>query len=150
MNEQQSDTSGTPVSTQESTAAANKALVLEFFERVIIGADYDAADEYMRPDYIQHNPKAPGGLEGFKAYFKKIGERSKRMRMVQHHEINHVVAEGDFVVVFASTKLKGIIGTEFKYADLFRLQDGLLAEHWDVLQGKSLLKHIIMEMGMRG
>ena len=147
MYEKNDDTLGPPASTQESTTAANKALVLEFFERAIIGGDYDAADEYMRPDYIQHNPKAAGGLEGFKAYFKKLGERMRRMRMVQHHEINHVVAEGDLVVVFASTKLKGIIGTEFKYADLFRVQDGLLAEHWDVLQGKSLLNHIIMEMG---
>jgi predicted SnoaL-like aldol condensation-catalyzing enzyme len=124
--------------------AANKALVLEFYERVLIGGDIDAADEYMRPDYIQHNPKVPGGLDGFKKYFKKLGERSRRFGVKEHQEINHVVAEGDFVVVFGSHKLRGLIRLDFRYADLFRIQDGRLAEHWDVLQGESLLDDITL------
>jgi predicted SnoaL-like aldol condensation-catalyzing enzyme len=53
----------------------------------------------MRPDYIQHNPKVPGGLDGFKACFKKLGQRSRRLGVNSHQEVSHVVAEGDFVVV---------------------------------------------------
>jgi predicted SnoaL-like aldol condensation-catalyzing enzyme len=98
----------------------------------------------MRPDYIQHNPKVPGGLDGFKRYFKKLGERSRRLGLKQHQEISHVVAEGDFVVVFGSNKLKGLMRLNYGYADLFRIQDGRLAEHWDVLQGESLLDDIIL------
>lgn len=144
MSEQQGHTLATPASSEQTGAAANKALVLEFYERVLIGGDFDAADEYMRPDYIQHNPKVPGGLDGFKAYFKKLGERQRRLGAKAHQEISHVIAEGDFVVVFGSNKLKGLISLNYGYADLFRIQDGRLAEHWDVLQGESLLDDIIL------
>jgi predicted SnoaL-like aldol condensation-catalyzing enzyme len=144
MNEQEGHTLTTPASTRQAGATANKALVLEFYERVLIGGDIDAADEYMRPDYIQHNPKVPGGLDGFKAYFKKLGERQKRLRARAHQEISHVVAEGDFVVVFGSNKIKGLMSLNYRYADLFRIQDGRLAEHWDVLQGESLLDDIML------
>jgi predicted SnoaL-like aldol condensation-catalyzing enzyme len=101
----------------------------------------------MRPDYIQHNPKVPGGLDGFKIYFKQLGERMRRLGLKADQEISHVVAEGDFVVVFGSNKLKGLMSTSYKYADLFRIQDGRLAEHWDVLQGESLLDDIMLALG---
>ena len=144
MNEQGGHTGGAPGSAKLAGAAANKALILEFYERVLIGGDIDAADEYMRPDYIQHNPKVPGGLDGFKSYFKKLGERSNRLGAKAHQEISHIVAEGDFVVVFGSNKLTGPVGLNYRYADLFRIQDGRLAEHWDVLQGASLLDDIFL------
>ena len=147
MNEQEGHTPTTPVYAEQDRATANKALVLEFWERVFIAGDIDAADEYMHPDYIQHNPKVPGGLEGFKMYFKKLGERTRRMGAKEHHEISHVVAEGDFVVVFGSNKLKGLISLSYRYADLFRIQNGRLAEHWDVLQGESLLDDILLAIG---
>jgi predicted SnoaL-like aldol condensation-catalyzing enzyme len=144
MDEQTGHTPATPASTRQAGAAANKALVLEFYERVLIGGDIDAADEYMRADYIQHNPKVPGGLDGFKTYFKKLGERQRRLKAEAHQEISHVVAEGDFVAVFGSNRLKGLISLNYGYADLFRIQDGQLAEHWDVLQGESLLDELIL------
>ena len=144
MSEQENHTPTIPASTEQVGVTAIKALILEFYERVFVDGDVDAADDYMRPDYIQHNPKAPGGLDGFKEYFKKIGERQRRLRAERHVEISHVIVEGDFVVVFGSAKLKGIISTSFGFADLFRIQDGRLAEHWDVLQGESLLDHIML------
>ena len=144
MNEQGGQAQATSISTEQAVAAANKALVVEFYERVFIGGDIDAADEYMRPDYIQHNPKVPGGLDGFKTYFRKLGERSRRLGVKSHQEISHVVAEGDFVVVFGSNKLRGLLRLSYNYADIFRMQDGQLAEHWDVLQGESLLDDIIL------
>jgi predicted SnoaL-like aldol condensation-catalyzing enzyme len=108
MDEQQGHALATPASTKQDGAAANKARLLEFYERVFIGGDLDAADEYRRPDYIQHNPQVPPGPDGFKRYFKKLGERARRMGAQEHHEIRHIVAEGDFVVVFASYKLKSL------------------------------------------
>ena len=147
MNEPSGQTQATPHSAEEASAAANKAVVVEFYERVFIDGDVDAADEYMRPDYIQHNPKVPEGLDGFKAYFRKLGERSRRLGVKSHQEISHVVAEGDFVVVFGSNKLRGgLLRLSYNYADIFRMQDGQLAEHWDVLQGESLLDDIILAM----
>jgi predicted SnoaL-like aldol condensation-catalyzing enzyme len=144
MNEQEGHTPATTAPVKRADVEANKALVLEFYERVLIGGDIDAADEYMRPDYIQHNPKVPGGLDGFKTYFKKLGERQKQLRADAHQEISHVVAEADFVVVFGSNELRGLIRLTYKYADLYRIQDGRIAEHWDVLQGASLLDEFIL------
>jgi predicted SnoaL-like aldol condensation-catalyzing enzyme len=145
MSEQEGQTDATPASAGQAGAAANKAVVVEFYERVFIGGDVDAADEYMRPDYIRHNPRVPEGLDGFKTYFKKLGERSRRLGVNSHQEISHVVAEDDFVVVFGSNKLRGgLLRLSYNYADIFRLQDGQLAEHWDVLQGDSLLDDIIL------
>lgn len=146
MSEQKDQAVSAPAPAKQAGAEANKALVLEFYERVFIGGDVDAADEYMRPDYIQHNPKVPEGLEGFKSYFKKLGERSRRMGVTSQQEISHVVADGDFVAVFGSNKLTGLLRLRYRYGDIYRIQDGRLAEHWDVLQGESLLDDIILAL----
>lgn len=125
-------------------AQSNKDFVVEFYQRVLIDGDVDAADRYLRADYIQHNPKVPTGLDGFKAYFKKLGKQLEVTNSKLHGEIEHVVVEGDLVVIFVSYRIEGLMNLRFQAADLFRVQDGLIAEHWDVLQGATLRDHTIL------
>ena len=58
---------------KDSKLAANKKLVFDFWREVLEARHLDLADKYMRPDYMQHNPNAQTGIEGFKAYFSKLG-----------------------------------------------------------------------------
>ena len=79
----------------------------------------------MGPEYIQHNPQAPDGAEAFIGFVKAFPEANV--------DIRRVVAEGDIVVTHSLLKFapddRGTVAV-----DLFRLQDGKVVEHWDVLQ----------------
>lgn len=110
----------------------NKKLVENFFREVLGARSVEAAAKYLRPDYIQHNPGIPGGLAGFQDYFRtRFAQASTTIRM----EILHVVAEGDLVSIHVrwfgtNTAGKPVDITEF---DLFRVEGGLIAEHWDAI-----------------
>jgi predicted SnoaL-like aldol condensation-catalyzing enzyme len=110
----------------------NKALVENFFREVLGARSVEAAAKYLRPDYIQHNPGIPGGLAGFQDFFRpRLRQASTTVRM----EILHVVAEGDLVNIHVrwsgtNTAGKPVDFTEF---DLFRVEGGLIAEHWDAI-----------------
>ncbi|MDB4950954.1 MAG: hypothetical protein JWM27_3603, partial [Gemmatimonadetes bacterium] len=112
-----------------STADANKAVVRQLYERVFNRHDVDAADALMRVDYIQHNPNLATGRDAFKQAFRQM------FAMVPdvHVEILHIVAEGDLVVVHVMNTATRPGGGRIEQPgfDLFRVQNGLIAEHWD-------------------
>ena len=109
---------------------ANKAVVRQLYERVFNAHDVDAADRLLRADYIQHNPGIPTGREGFKTIFRDVFKVVPDARV----QILHIVAEGDLVVVHVlnrGTPSGATAPIEMAGFDLFRVQDGLIAEHWD-------------------
>jgi predicted SnoaL-like aldol condensation-catalyzing enzyme len=113
--------------------AANKALVENFWKDVFIARNVDAAARYIRPDFIQHDPHMGPGLKGFVDFFKDAFARTPPGLKV---EILKTVAEGDLVVTynqFSGTDPQGkpFTGTGF---DMFRLQGGLIAEHWSQVE----------------
>jgi predicted SnoaL-like aldol condensation-catalyzing enzyme len=104
----------------------NKQTVVEFYELAFNGKQPEqAVEKYVGKEYIQHNPQAPDGPEAFIGFVKAFPEASV--------DIRHVVAEGDMVVTHSLLKFtpddRGTVA-----ADLFRLEDGKVVEHWDVLQ----------------
>lgn len=106
---------------------ANRALVTEFAEKVLVGADYSVLTDYISTeDYAQHNPEAADGLAGFGEAAAKWAEDGK---LLTYDTVRHVIAEGDLVLTFA----KGSFGVPVVYADLFRVADGKIVEHWDVI-----------------
>ncbi|WP_314614706.1 nuclear transport factor 2 family protein [Streptomyces stackebrandtii] len=106
---------------------ANRALVLEFAERVLKGADYSVLTDFISTEtYLQHNPEAADGLDGFGAAAAKWGEQGKNLVYKQVHK---VVAEGDLVLL----QSEGEFGVPVAYWDLFRVADGKIVEHWDVI-----------------
>jgi predicted SnoaL-like aldol condensation-catalyzing enzyme len=122
----------------------NKALVRSLIEDVIDGGDLDLADQLLRPDYIEHNPSVDQGIEGFKAYFTGLERTRRRLRVTSTTTIQHMLAESDHVCVYIETRFEGTLKLTFQAMDLFRIRDGKIAEHWDVIQGRGLLSSLVL------
>ncbi len=113
----------------ESQAAKNKALVLEAFETLFNRRDYVAADRYWSPEYIQHSAHIEPGREGLFNLTKSLPPNLK-------YEPGVMVAEGDFVI--AHGRFSGIgLPANWSAADILLVKDGVLVEHWDVIQDEA-------------
>jgi predicted SnoaL-like aldol condensation-catalyzing enzyme len=107
----------------------NKKVVLDFYEKGLNQKDFEAAAKHFGPRYIQHNPGAPDGIEGFKAFIAMRKEKFPNAKS----EIKRVFAEGDFVILHVhGVREPGERGVAI--VDIFRLENGKIVEHWDVVQ----------------
>ena len=118
----------------------NKEIVLKFYEEVFNGWDMSAIDKYIREDYIQHNPNAETGREGFKKF------ASFFLGLKPHMDIRLIGEDGDIVYVFFKCTLGS--GAVNKVCDIYRLEDGMIAEHWDVVEHDVHLYHPLHENGL--
>lgn len=113
----------------KTTGELNKALVLEAFDTLFNQRDYKAAERYWSSNYIQHSAHIAPGRDGL---FNLV----RSMPPTLKYEPGLMVAESDYVIVhgrFSGTgRLKNWIA-----ADVVRVADGVLAEHWDVLQDEA-------------
>ena len=108
---------------------ANKKIVVDFYNLALNQKDFDAASKYLGPRYIQHNPNAPDGAEGLKRLVTFLKEKFPNSKS----EIKRVIAEGDLVVLHVhSVREPGQRGRAI--VDIFRLENGKIVEHWDVIQ----------------
>jgi predicted SnoaL-like aldol condensation-catalyzing enzyme len=108
---------------------ANKKTVLEFYEAGLNKKDFEAASKYFGPKYIQHNPGAPDGIEGFKTFVNFLRGKFPN----SHSEIKKVFADGDYVILHVqAVREPGTLGRAI--VDIFRLENGKIVEHWDVAQ----------------
>lgn len=107
---------------------ANKAKVEEFLTRSMINHEEVDITSYISPvTYIQHNPMVADGLEGFGAF---MGEMAKQGITMEYSKVHQVIGEGNFVLSMS----EGTFGGEPQaFYDLFRLDDGLIVEHWDII-----------------
>src|SRR5258708_33904474 len=110
----------------QTIESKNKALVLEAFDTLFNKHDYIAAERYWSPDYIQHSAHIEPGREGL---FKLIKSLPPTLR----YESGTIVAEGDFVIVHGQFSDFGD-PVNCIAADVVCIKDGLLVEHWDVIQ----------------
>jgi len=107
----------------------NKRTVLAFYDAAINRKDFAAASKYMGETYTQHNPTAVDGRAGLESWLKEFGRVYPDLRA----EVKRIVAEGDYVVLH----VYGVNGPAPHGAaviDIFRLQNGKVVEHWDVIQ----------------
>ena len=107
----------------------NKEVIRNFYQEFFNDHIVESADKYVREDYIQHNPGVDQGRE---ALMRAFGEK-----FAEHPEfrlnIQMMIAEKDKIAVY----LKNVDpqgNTKCRVVDIYRLEDGMLAEHWDVLQ----------------
>jgi len=108
---------------------ANKKAVVEFYEAGLNRKDFEAASKYIGPQYIQHNPGAQDGIEGFKGFLAFLREKFPN----SHSEIRRVFADGDYVILHVhAVREPGTRGRAI--VDIFRLEQGKIVEHWDVAQ----------------
>jgi len=104
----------------------NKALVLEAFDTLFNRRDYATAEQYWSPDYIQHSAHIPPGRDGLFNLIKGIPPGLK-------YEPGQIVAECDYVIVHGRYSNNGR-PVNWIVADIVRIKDGILVEHWDVIQ----------------
>ncbi|MBN2041574.1 MAG: ester cyclase [Spirochaetes bacterium] len=127
----------------------NKKLLKEFYEVIFQEHDLDAIDRFMHDDYIQHNPDADQGKAGFLEFhvnfFKAIPDHRA--------DINMITADGNLVFVYntitGTHTGEGFLnypatGNKIKYdvVDMFRVEKGKLAEHWDVADTRALFTQV--------
>ncbi len=116
----------------EALTARNKEVVRNFYSDVFIGRNVDAAPKYLRPDYIQHNPKVPTGLKGFMDTFRP--GFAQKYPADYKREILNIVGDNDMVVVYDRQTWTSPKDNKHHQAlgfELFRVQDGMIDEHWD-------------------
>jgi predicted SnoaL-like aldol condensation-catalyzing enzyme len=118
-------------SADEALTARNKEVVRNFYATVLIGRDVDAAPKFLRPDYIQHNPQVPTGLKGFMDAFRERFEQ--KLPPDYKRELLNVIGDNDIVVVYVRQSWTGKDGQHHQAFgfDMFRVQDGMISEHWD-------------------
>ena len=111
---------------------ANLDLVLAMFAQVLNPMDSGAVDRFIAPDYIQHSQLAEPGREALKRFLDMIREQTPDAV----HDVKRAFVDGDHVIVhyhvrrWPGDKGRAVI-------DIFRVENGLIAEHWDVLQDVS-------------
>ena len=107
----------------------NKALVLDAFDTLFNKRDYQAAERYWSPNYIQHSAHIAPGREG-------LFDLIKSLPPTLRYEPGTVVAEGDFVIVHGRFSDFGQ-PANWIAADILRIENHALVEHWDVIQDEA-------------
>jgi predicted SnoaL-like aldol condensation-catalyzing enzyme len=113
----------------EKLESRNKALVLEAFDTLFNKRDYAAAEKFWSPRYIQHSADIPPGREGLFGLIKSLPPTLK-------YEPGTIVAEGEFVIVHGRFSNFGL-PVNWIAADIVRIKDGVLVEHWDVIEDEA-------------
>lgn len=108
---------------------ANKKAIEGFITNVLLNHKMDEVTNYINPTkYLQHNPAVADGLDGFGAAMKYFEDNGLVMEYTKLHK---VLGEGNFVLAMSEGKFG--MGDHTAFYDLFRLEDGLIIEHWDVI-----------------
>ena len=113
----------------QTTQERNKALVLEAFDALFNRRDYAAAERFWSPGYIQHSAHIAPGREGLFTLVRGLPPTLT-------YEPGVIVADGDFVIVHGRFSGFGAPANRIA-ADILRIEDGVLVEHWDVIQDEA-------------
>jgi predicted SnoaL-like aldol condensation-catalyzing enzyme len=113
----------------KTTEDSNKTLVLEAFDTLFNQRDYEAAEQYWSPDYIQHSAHIAPGRDGL---FNLVRSAPATLK----YQPGVIVAENDYVIVHGRFSGNGR-PRSWIAADILRVTGGVLAEHWDVLQDEA-------------
>jgi predicted SnoaL-like aldol condensation-catalyzing enzyme len=113
----------------QTTQEKNKALVLEAFDALFNRRDYAAAERYWSPSYIQHSAHIATGRDGLFNLVRSLPPTLK-------YEHGLIVADGDFVIVHGRFSGFGA-PANWIAADILRIENGILIEHWDVIQDEA-------------
>ena len=123
--------------TAQSNTEKNKQFVVDFVENAFNRHDMSSIDRYYASDLRQHNPQVPQGSEGFKQYCGQFFQNFPDSQTT----IDHIVAEGDKVFAMmttTATNKQNYKRVTLKTADLFRIENGMIVEHWDVVDASGM------------
>ena len=115
--------------TDLDATAANKTLVRRFVDDILVHGRMERLAGYFDGDrYVQHNPQIGDGLSGLGAALQALASAGVTM---QYDRIHQVLGEGDFVLVVSEGSFGG---APTSFYDLFRVESGRIAEHWDTIE----------------
>jgi predicted SnoaL-like aldol condensation-catalyzing enzyme len=118
----------------DARLARNKKLVYDFWREVLEARHLELAEKYLAEDYIQHNPNARTGRQGFIDFFSKLGKPEPIAPKIKAPLIA-IVAEGDLVVLSFAREYPDPADSTKTYTttgfDMLRIENGKIAEHWD-------------------
>jgi steroid delta-isomerase-like uncharacterized protein len=130
----------------------NKQLMRSVIEEFLNKHDVSAVDRLYHPGYIQHNPQAPPGRDGVKAFFSLLFTAIPDL----HATVNHMYAEDDKVFSFVTwngTHKADLMDLRasgqpivIRTAEIFRVEDGRLVEHWDTVD----MSDVVMKSNAAG
>jgi predicted SnoaL-like aldol condensation-catalyzing enzyme len=107
----------------------NKKIIAEFYDAALNQKDFEKASKYLGSRYTQHNPGAADGPEGLKGFLAFLRDKFPNNRS----EIKRIFADGDYVIVHVhALREPGTRGNAI--IDIFKLENGKVVEHWDVVQ----------------
>jgi predicted SnoaL-like aldol condensation-catalyzing enzyme len=112
---------------EQQKTEANKKLVADMYQQLFGDKNISAIDKYMTDGYIQHNPALPDGKEALKQGASQWFKGAPKEKV----DIQHLNAEGDFVYIHTRSKMGP---KTVSIIDIFRIENGKIAEHWDVIQ----------------
>ena len=112
----------------KTTAEQNKRLVLQAFDTLFNKRDYARAERFWSPHYVQHSAHIAPGREGL---FSLV----KALPLTLKYESGTIVADANFVMVHG--RFSGFQPVNWIAADILRIEDGILVEHWDVIQDEA-------------
>lgn len=108
---------------------ADHDLVIEMYNKVLIAMDSGAVDRYIAPGYVQHSSLAEPSVAALKDFLDRVRQESPDARQTIHRSF----VEGDHVIVHCHVeRWPGDPG--LAVVDIFRCADGMIVEHWDVIQ----------------
>ena len=114
----------------ETIQEKNKALVLDVFDTLFNKRDYTAAEKYWSPNYIQHSDHIPPGRDGLFGLVKNSPATLK-------YENQLILANGDFLMLHGRFSGLGPGVPNWIVVDVVRIENGVLTEHWDVIQDEA-------------
>jgi predicted SnoaL-like aldol condensation-catalyzing enzyme len=115
----------------KSREEKNKSIVLEAFETLFNKRDYENALQFWSPGYVQHSAHIPPGRDG-------LIDLVKNVPTTMRYENQLTVADGDFVLLHGRFSGLGEGVANWVVVDIVRMEDGVLAEHWDVIQDEGI------------
>jgi len=116
---------------------ANKRLVYDMWRTILNAGQVEAADRYLAEDYIQHNPTARTGRAAFKEVFSAFMPRQDTVPETIQNPVVSILAEGDLVVMAFVNEYDEADGSgtyTSTHFDMFRVENGVITEHWDSIQ----------------
>ncbi len=105
----------------------NKQDAMTAYQRIFGDLDVAAVDEFMTSNFIQHNPTIADGPEGVKQLLEMLVSQGTPKQKI---DFKHVLADGDVVILHSRYEMAG---KEWRFIDIYRIENGKLAEHWDAM-----------------
>ena len=125
------------LASNDPNLAANKKLVYDFWREVFEGGNMNLAEKYLTESYIQHNPNVATGRKSFIDFFSKFKSPQPIKNRVSMPLVS-ITAERDIVVLSFVQENKNPNDSSKTYTttsfDMFRIENGKIAEHWDSMQ----------------